>query len=150
MYNKHDDTVRCLCELVLCMYWYVRSIVHLANWFKHWSNGRGNWPNGWRACIILIKIMNSANILMHISRITWSSVCYAGIMVVPAACGGMFIGGYIVKRFNLKVRGILKLVIGLSVLVLASSFVFLVRCKNVDFAGVSVTYDHTKMTRYCC
>ena len=70
-------------------------------------------------------------------------------MVVPAACGGMFIGGYIVKRFNLKVRGILKLVIGLSVLVLGSSFVFLVRCKNVDFAGVSVTYDHAKMTRYC-
>ena len=49
----------------------------------------------------------------------------------------MLLGGYVVKHFNLKVRGILKLIIGLNVAVLVLALVFLVRCENVDFAGVT-------------
>ena len=70
-----------------------------------------------------------------------------GAITVPAGCGGMVLGGYIVKRFDLKVRGILKFVIGINVVVLVLANVFLVRCSNVDFAGVSVTYDGAEMKR---
>ena len=57
------------------------------------------------------------------------------------------LGGYIVKRCDLKVRGIIKLVIGLNAAVLGLYFVFLIRCKNLDVAGISVTYDGDAMQR---
>ena len=71
----------------------------------------------------------------------------SGIVAVTTGCSGMFIGGYIVKRFNLKVRGIIRLMIGFSVVALVASLVFAVRCDSVDFAGVSVTYDGRTMDR---
>ena len=70
-----------------------------------------------------------------------------GAITVPAGCGGMFFGGFIVKHFDLKVRGMLKFITGLSVAMVALAFVFFVRCENVDFAGISVTYDGAEMTR---
>ena len=72
----------------------------------------------------------------------------AGIIAVPAGLIGLILGGYIVKRFDLKMRGILRLVVGVNGIVIFLLFMFLLRCENVDFAGVSVTYDGAAMTRF--
>ena len=71
----------------------------------------------------------------------------AGIIAVPAGLIGLILGGYIVKHFDLKMRGILRLVVGVNGIVIFLLFMFLLRCENVDFAGVSVTYDGAAMTR---
>ena len=73
--------------------------------------------------------------------------CFIGIIAVPAGLVGLLLGGYIVKRFDLKMRGILRLVIGIHAMLMFLVLVFLLRCENVDFAGVSVTYDGAAMTR---
>ena len=57
------------------------------------------------------------------------------------------LGGYIVKRCDLKVRGIIKLVIGLNAAATCLFCVFLIRCENLDVAGISVTYDGDEMKR---
>ena len=66
--------------------------------------------------------------------------------MVAGASSGMLISGYVIKRFDLKVRGILTLIIVLNGIALVTSLVYMVRCESVDFAGVSVTYDGRTMT----
>ena len=70
----------------------------------------------------------------------------SGVIAVAGGSSGMFIGGYIIKRFNLKVRGIIRFTVGLNAISLVLGLVFLVRCDSVDFAGVSVTYDGRSMS----
>ncbi|KAM9751793.1 LOW QUALITY PROTEIN: solute carrier organic anion transporter family member 4A1 [Menidia menidia] len=64
-----------------------------------------------------------------------------GFMVVPAGGGGTFLGGYIVKRLNLRCRGIIRFCMMCAMVSLLAIFIFLIHCPNVPMAGVTVPYS---------
>ncbi|KAM9855444.1 solute carrier organic anion transporter family member 4A1 [Aulostomus maculatus] len=64
-----------------------------------------------------------------------------GFMVVPAGGGGTFLGGYIVKRLNLRCRGIIRFCMVCAVVSLVTIFIFLIYCPNVPMAGVTAPYQ---------
>lgn len=70
----------------------------------------------------------------------YTHVVLTGAVTVPGGGLGMFLGGYIVKRYNLKIRDMLKMVLGLSGVVTVVLFTYIVRCENVVFAGINVDY----------
>lgn len=61
-------------------------------------------------------------------------------MAIPAGGGGTLLGGYLVKRFDLRVPGIIRLCLCTTVTSLTLIFVFLVQCRTVPFAGVNIPY----------
>ncbi|XP_072018416.1 solute carrier organic anion transporter family member 4A1-like [Amphiura filiformis] len=68
-----------------------------------------------------------------------------GVILTPAGVIGPITGGYIMKRFDLKVNQILKFVIGCLFLGFLCTFGFLLSCPNVPFAGVSVAYQNSTL-----
>ncbi|KAK2885765.1 hypothetical protein QQF64_020788 [Cirrhinus molitorella] len=68
-----------------------------------------------------------------------------GYMVVPAGGGGTFLGGFIVKKLNLRCRGIIRFCMLCAVVSLMAIFIFLVHCPNVPMAGVTAPY-YSKFT----
>lgn len=62
-------------------------------------------------------------------------------MVVPAGGGGTFLGGYIVKKLNLRCRGIIRLCMLCALVSLVAVFIFLLHCPNVPMAGVTTPYQ---------
>lgn len=74
-----------------------------------------------------------------------SAALYVGASAICAGAGGTALGGYIVERFNLQIRGILKLSLVLLGCALLSSLIFIANCTRVPFAGINVAYgDLTK------
>ncbi|RXG73850.1 Solute carrier organic anion transporter family member 4A1 [Armadillidium vulgare] len=63
-----------------------------------------------------------------------------GFIAVPAGGGGTFLGGWLVKRFQLKCDQILKFCISMSFVCSLSAFFLLFSCPEVDFAGVNVDF----------
>ncbi|XP_061841521.2 solute carrier organic anion transporter family member 4A1 [Nerophis lumbriciformis] len=64
-----------------------------------------------------------------------------GLMVVPAGGGGTFLGGYMVKRLNLRCRDIIRFCIVCGVVSMAAIFIFFINCPNVRMAGVDIPYS---------
>lgn len=64
-----------------------------------------------------------------------------GYMVVPAGGGGTFLGGYIVKRLNLRCRGIIRFCMVCAMISLLAIFIFLINCPNMPMAGVTAPYQ---------
>ncbi|XP_071441843.1 solute carrier organic anion transporter family member 4A1 [Hetaerina americana] len=64
-----------------------------------------------------------------------------GLVTVPAGGGATFIGGYLVKHFNLKCSGIIKLCIVSTTLGLFFTSGFFLNCPNSPLAGVTVPYN---------
>ncbi|KAF6020599.1 SLCO4C1 [Bugula neritina] len=85
---------------------------------------------------------------------SWSAMV-TGFLAVPGAALGQFMGGYICKKFQLKVSGILKLTVICSLIVLIVSPVFWIRCNGATLAGVSTPYpgdtlgDETNLDSTC-
>uniref|UniRef100_A0A3B5KDF3 Solute carrier organic anion transporter family member n=1 Tax=Takifugu rubripes TaxID=31033 RepID=A0A3B5KDF3_TAKRU len=63
-----------------------------------------------------------------------------GYMVVPAGGGGTFLGGYIVKKWNMRCRDIVRLCVVCTLISLVTIFIFLLHCPNMPMAGVTVPY----------
>lgn len=64
---------------------------------------------------------------------------------MPAGGGGTFLGGYLIKRFNLSCSGILKFCLFTTAACIAFTLCFALNCPNLDFAGLTVPYqDSTK------
>lgn len=61
-------------------------------------------------------------------------------MVVPAGGGGTFLGGYIVKRWNMRCRGIVRLCTMCTVISLITIFIFFIHCPNMPMAGITAPY----------
>ena len=59
---------------------------------------------------------------------------------VPGAAFGQSFGGYLCKRFQLKVRGMLKLTGISTIVVLAVSPILWARCEDPTMAGLLVGY----------
>ena len=66
--------------------------------------------------------------------------CRAGIVVVPGAAGGQVLGGLIPKWLNLKMRGLIMQSLICSLVAVALSFQFLLKCSTPSIAGVTVEY----------
>lgn len=64
----------------------------------------------------------------------------SGAIAVPAGGGGTFLGGWIIKRFNLKLRGIVRLCAIFAVTSFFLCFGYLVQCDGTGFAGVNKPY----------
>jgi len=71
-----------------------------------------------------------------------------GYMVVPAGGGGTFLGGYIVKRLNLRCRGIIRFCMMCAMVSLLAIFIFLMHCPNVSMAGVTAPYQLGLMDKH--
>lgn len=67
--------------------------------------------------------------LFLIDRLTYFWL--TGAIAIVAGAGGQFVGGLIVFKSELSVRGILKLCVIISLLALAFFFIFLFRCPDV-------------------
>ncbi|KAI5632854.1 organic anion transporter polypeptide (OATP) family domain-containing protein [Phthorimaea operculella] len=64
-----------------------------------------------------------------------------GVITVPAGGGGTFLGGWLVKRWNLACAGIIKLCVAATVIGVAFTFSFVLTCDDYPFAGVTVPYS---------
>jgi len=65
---------------------------------------------------------------------------FPGLLAVPGAALGQVLGGYFCKRFKLKVKGMLGMVLCFSIGVLVVTPVFWARCDDVSMAGVLTGY----------
>ncbi|KAK3610854.1 hypothetical protein CHS0354_039125, partial [Potamilus streckersoni] len=63
-----------------------------------------------------------------------------GIVTIIGSSGGMLLGGYLVKRFQLKCCGIMRLCGGFMLISLMLSPAFLLYCPSPFIPGVSVLY----------
>jgi len=74
---------------------------------------------------------------------------FSGLVTVPAGGGGTFLGGYLIKRFNLPCSGILKFCLLATAACIAFTLCFALNCPNLDFAGLTVPYhNNTKFVHY--
>lgn len=69
----------------------------------------------------------------------WSAMVM-GMITVPAGGGGTFLGGYLVKRFNLNCAGIIRLCLCATIAATLFTGCFFVSCPNLRFAGVTQAY----------
>ncbi|XP_017041422.1 solute carrier organic anion transporter family member 4A1 [Drosophila ficusphila] len=69
------------------------------------------------------------------------SALVMGLITVPAGGGGTFLGGYLVKKWNLACSGIIKMCLMATVVAALFTTCFLVSCPNPKFAGVTTGYN---------
>uniref|UniRef100_K1QEF8 Solute carrier organic anion transporter family member n=1 Tax=Magallana gigas TaxID=29159 RepID=K1QEF8_MAGGI len=71
-----------------------------------------------------------------------------GFITVPGSAGGMLFGGYIVKKFNLKCRGIIRFSCACLFLCMCLGPSFLASCPSQPIAGVSTSYPTTRESSF--
>ena len=65
---------------------------------------------------------------------------YSGLVVVPGAGGGIFLGGYLIKKFNWNCKKILKMSMLFSFFAFAATAAVLIGCKTKKIYGINVAY----------
>ena len=65
---------------------------------------------------------------------------YTGLVVVPGAAGGIFLGGYLMKRFDWNCKKTLKMSMVFSFLAFAATAAIMIGCKTKKIYGVNVAY----------
>ncbi|XP_043288707.1 solute carrier organic anion transporter family member 4A1 isoform X2 [Venturia canescens] len=73
-----------------------------------------------------------------------SAALLIGLVTVPAGGGGTFLGGYLVKRWNLSCSGILKFCLLATAACVVFTLCFALNCPNLEFAGLTVPYHATQ------
>ncbi|GBP12346.1 Solute carrier organic anion transporter family member 4C1 [Eumeta japonica] len=68
-----------------------------------------------------------------------------GVITVPAGGGGTFLGGWLVKRWQLACAGIIKLCAAASAVAAVFTFCFILTCPDYPFAGVTVPYEDSQL-----
>ncbi|XP_069084623.1 solute carrier organic anion transporter family member 1C1-like isoform X1 [Pleurodeles waltl] len=72
-----------------------------------------------------------------------------GATTLPAVAAGMFLGGLFMKKYKLGMFGTAKLAFGTSFLAfLSSMLIFLFGCQNIDVAGITASYDGSKLPAF--
>ena len=70
---------------------------------------------------------------------------FTGGIAIPGACIGIFFGGYILKRLQLRPKGAVQLVIFFNILCLSCyALLFFFGCDNIKMAGTTMPYYNTK------
>ena len=77
---------------------------------------------------------------------TSTAALMVGVVSIPGAGGGTFLGGYIVNRYDLKLAAILKFCIVCALISIGLSSAFLFSCPNVNFAGITGSYADQNST----
>lgn len=68
---------------------------------------------------------------------------FTGSIAIPGACIGIIVGGYILKRFQLKPKGAVQFVLASNVVCLACyAMLFFLGCDNVKMAGTTIPYHN--------
>jgi len=66
---------------------------------------------------------------------------FTGGIAIPGACIGIFLGGYLLKKFQLRPLGAVQLVLFFNVICLACyALLFVFGCDNVKMAGATMPY----------
>lgn len=73
-----------------------------------------------------------------------TAAMFVGFAAIPAGGGGTFLGGYLVKRFKLRMKGIVRLCLGLTLPSLILALCFIIHCPNQAFTGVNIPYRETQ------
>ena len=68
--------------------------------------------------------------------------CVAGFAGVAGAAGGQFVGGFIARKFNLKVRGMVRMAVIICAIATLLCFIFLLYCPSTQVAGVNSHYQN--------
>lgn len=69
---------------------------------------------------------------------------FTGGIAIPGACIGIFFGGYILKRLQLRPKGAVQLVIFFNILCLSCyALLFFFGCDNIKMAGTTMPYYNT-------
>ncbi|KAI8494912.1 sodium-independent organic anion transmembrane transporter [Branchiostoma belcheri] len=68
-----------------------------------------------------------------------------GLVTVPAATVGTLLGGYLVKRLQLDIRGIAKFCLVVTSLTVMASLAFLITCSDVTFAGITTVRNNSSV-----
>lgn len=71
-----------------------------------------------------------------------SAALLMGLVTVPAGGGGTFLGGYLVKHWNLQCAGILRFCLIATAACIAFTVCFALSCANPEFAGLTVPYHN--------
>ncbi|XP_010854232.1 PREDICTED: solute carrier organic anion transporter family member 1C1 isoform X3 [Bison bison bison] len=72
-----------------------------------------------------------------------------GLINIPAVALGIFSGGIVMKKFRISIRGAAKLYLGSSGLgYLLFLSLFALGCENSDVAGLTISYQGTKLVSY--
>jgi len=67
---------------------------------------------------------------------------FTGGIAIPGACIGIFFGGYLLKRLQLRPSGAVQLVLFFNVLCLSCyALLFFFGCENVKMAGTTMPYE---------
>ncbi|CAD6997102.1 unnamed protein product [Ceratitis capitata] len=74
----------------------------------------------------------------------WSALLM-GLITVPAGGGGTFLGGYLIKKWNLNCAQIIKMCLIMTLISACFTSCFLLSCPNLGFAGVTAKYQATKL-----
>lgn len=81
-------------------------------------------------------ILCDFNVCMHIlPHVT-------GAVIIPGACSGILVGGYLMKKLSLDVPGIAKLLVVMdTVPTLAILSLLFLGCHTVDLVGITSAYS---------
>ncbi|XP_054743185.1 solute carrier organic anion transporter family member 4A1 [Anastrepha obliqua] len=74
----------------------------------------------------------------------WSALLM-GLITVPAGGGGTFLGGYLIKKWNLTCSQIIKMCLIMTMISACFTSCFLLSCPNLDFAGVTTPYREVSL-----
>lgn len=75
-----------------------------------------------------------------------SPLIVSGIITVPAGGGGTFLGGYLVKKLKLCCSGTIKFCMIASIFATLFTICFFLSCPNLNFAGVTSSYQSADFT----
>jgi organic anion transporter 4A len=80
------------------------------------------------------------------SLTTSKAAIVVGLVTIPGVAGGTFLGGYIIKRYDLKCAQIIKFCISCAFISMGLTMAFLISCPNMNFAGVTNSYPNENKT----
>ncbi|XP_071542524.1 solute carrier organic anion transporter family member 3A1 [Panulirus ornatus] len=73
---------------------------------------------------------------------------FTGGIAIPGACIGIFLGGYLLKRFSLRPKGAIQMVMVFNLIGLSFyGLLFVLGCDNVKMAGTTSPYFNTSMAQ---
>ncbi|CAG2123532.1 unnamed protein product, partial [Medioppia subpectinata] len=68
---------------------------------------------------------------------------FAGGIAVPGACVGIFLGGYLLKRFQMKPKGAIQFVLFFNLVCMGLyTALYFLGCDNVRMAGTTLPYSN--------
>lgn len=80
-------------------------------------------------------------ILETILSVTPSVSSYLSSLVIFAAAIGVLLGGILIRRLDLQVPGMLKMIVICHIIAISMMFSFFIQCPAKQFVGINVGYN---------